>query len=206
MAARKNIRDRIVDTALKIADEKGWGRVRLHDIADRLDVGLEDIHRHFRELDEVGDAWFARADTAMLKIGGKAGFAELPAAERLHQAIACWLDVLAPHRRVARDILTYKLRWPHVHLTAALVVRLSQTVHWLREATGLDAAGRQKQVEETGLSMLFASTVAYWLYDGSEDQRRTREFLRRGLARSDRLMAQLWRPRRKPEETRKSAA
>ncbi|MDP6391255.1 MAG: hypothetical protein QF654_15270 [Alphaproteobacteria bacterium] len=191
MAARKNIRDRIVDTALKIADEKGWGRVRLHDIADRLDIGLEDIHKQFGELDEIGDAWFARADTAMLKIGGKAG--KLPAAERLHRAIVCWLDVLAPHRRVARDILTYKLRWPHVHLTAALVVRLSQTVQWLREAAALDATGRQKQIEETGLSMLFASTVAYWLYDGSADQRRTREFLRRGLARSDRLMARLWR-------------
>ena len=191
MAARQNIRDRIVDTALKIADEKGWGHVRLHDIAGRLHIGLDDIHKHFRELDEIGDAWFARADTAMLKIGGKAG--KLPAAERLHRVIVCWLGVLAPHRLVARDILTYRLRWPHVHLTAALVVRLSQTVQWLREAAGLDATGRQKQIEETGLSMLFTSTMAYWLYDGSEDQRRTRDFLRRGLARSDRLMARLWR-------------
>lgn len=186
-------RDQIVDAALALADEIGWERVRLADVAAQLDLPLADIAAHFREKDDIGDAWLERADGRIIALAGLAGFLDIPVPERLHLAIMSWLDELAGHKAAARDILLYKLRPAHVHLMAALVVRLSRTVQWLREACGLNATGIRKQIEEIGLTSLFASTVIFWLSDRSAGQVRTRRFLRRGLARSDRFMMRVFR-------------
>ena len=108
--------------------------------------------------------------------------------------ITRWLDALAPHRRIVGEMLRYKFQPAHVHLQAALVVRLSRTVQWVREAARLDAAGRRRQIEEMGLTALFMATVMVWLTDTSEGHQRTRAILERRLASADRLMARLWPP------------
>ncbi len=73
------LEERIVDTALELAEEAGWEGVRLHRVADRLGVALGDVRAHYRDLDAVADAWLGRADKAMLARRDDAGFAALPA-------------------------------------------------------------------------------------------------------------------------------
>jgi hypothetical protein len=75
-----------------------------------------------------------------------------------------------------------------------MVFDLSRTVQWLRDASGLDARGRRRQLEEIGLTALFVATLRTWLKDGSPNQEKTREWLARRLARADALMARLWPP------------
>src|SRR5512147_760487 len=58
--------DRIVDAAIALAEEVGWENVRLRIVAERLGVSLTEISSHFRDLDAVADAWFARARQEML--------------------------------------------------------------------------------------------------------------------------------------------
>lgn len=193
MATRSDLAQEILDTALGLAGEDGWDRVRLHKVADRLDIPLQRIHDIYPDLDAVGNALFARANAAMLAAGDAAGYTDLPASERIFLAIAAWLRVLAPHRPAVKAMLRYKAQPAHVHLQAALVVGLSRTVQWLREAARLDAVGRQSQVEEVGLSALMVATLIYWLFDRSEDQAKTRAFVQRRLARADRLMSALFR-------------
>lgn len=193
MATRSDRAQEILDTALGLAGEDGWDRVRLHNVADRLDIPLQRIHDIYPDLDAVGNALFARANRAMLAAGDAAGYTDLPASERIFLAIAAWLRVLAPHRPAVKAMLRYKVQPSHVHHQAALVVGLSRTVQWLREAARLDAVGRRRQVEEVGLSALMVATLIYWLFDRSEDQAKTRAFVQRRLARADRLMSALFR-------------
>jgi len=195
MAGRRALEDRVVDAALELAEEGGWEKVRLHRVADRLGVSLGDLRLHYRDLDAVADAWLARADRAMLERRDDAGFAELAPRERLYAAITRWLDTLVGHRRVTGEIFRAKLYPGHPHHNLALVMWLSRTAQWLREAAQLDAGGRRRQVEEIGLSALFVATLALWLRDGSDNQERTRRFLNRRLAAADRMMARLWPPR-----------
>ncbi len=62
-----NLRERIVDTALALAEERGsWSAVRLHDVADRLSLPTPQILDHYRDLDAVADAWFQRGLKAMV--------------------------------------------------------------------------------------------------------------------------------------------
>jgi len=192
MVEESSQEDRIVDAALEMAAERGWSRVHLHEIAAGLDVSLAEINACFAEKDDIGNAVLARGDAAMLMAADIEGYRDLPPPERLEAAMMAWFKVLTPHKRAVRAILGYKLRLAHVHLMEALVVRLSRTVQWLREVTLLGATGRRQQMEEVGLSVLFCSTVICWLGESGSADERTRNFLRRGLARSDRLMGRIW--------------
>ena len=87
-----------------------------------------------------------------------------------------------------RAILSYKLHPSHILLQATLLEATCRRVQWLREVARLDATGRQKSVEELGLTLLFVAIVPRWIDDGSEDFERTRVLMARRLERDDRLM------------------
>ena len=58
---------RILDTAMALAEQHGWEALRLHHVADQLHINLEQIRSHFRQKDDLIDAWFDLADQAMLR-------------------------------------------------------------------------------------------------------------------------------------------
>ena len=120
------------------------------------------------------------------------GFDSQPAEERLHCMMMRWFDALAPHRRVTGEMLRTKLYPSHPHHWVPMIFNLSRTIQWLRDAAMLDAGGRRRQVEEVGLTALFLAALGVWLRDESSDQAHTRDWLRRRLANSDRLMVRLW--------------
>ncbi len=191
MPAKTGLEHKIVDASLELAESCGWGALRLRQVADRLKIPLPELRRLYRDKDAVADAWLARADAAMLASPAK-GFAAQPPEERLHTVIMAWLDALAAHRHVTGEIFAEKL-WPfHPHHNLALILWVSRTVQWIREAALLDAIGPRKQVEEIGLTGLFVAVTNVWLRDESEGQERTRLLLARRLGNADRLMGKIW--------------
>jgi AcrR family transcriptional regulator len=190
------LRDRIVEAALDIAEDWGWYDIRLHHVAERLNLPLAAIRAEFRDGDAIADAWIARADEAMLATPPR-GFAALPAKERLQIALERWLDALAPRRKVTAEMFRAKL-WPvHVHHNLALVTWTSRTVQWWREAALLDGKGQRRSVEEIGMTLIFLATLARWCRDRTEGQASTKAYLRRRLERADRFMARVCPPRRR---------
>jgi AcrR family transcriptional regulator len=202
--SRAELGERIVDAAVALAEEVGWGAVRLRLVAERLDVPLRDVLAHYRDLDGVANAWFRRAWAAMLAPPPK-DFAALPARERVFTATMRWFDALAAHREVSGQMLAAKLYPSHPHHWVPMAFNLSRTIHWLREAAMLDATGRRRQMEEVGLTGLFLATLAVWLRDESPAQEHTRRFLRARLDDSDRLMVRVW-GRRAPAERKARSA
>jgi AcrR family transcriptional regulator len=174
-------RDAVLEAALALASERRWSEIHLYEIADRAGLTLAEIGRLFADKDAVGNRLFARAGGAMLALRDDAGFRALPAQERVYRAITTWFGALGPHRATARDILLYKLAPSHLHHQAALVVALSRTVQWVREAALLPATGRACRREETRLTALFAATLLFWFADPAPEPDRAFAFLRRGL-------------------------
>ncbi|HRP67522.1 MAG TPA: TetR family transcriptional regulator [Thauera sp.] len=180
-------RDDIVDAALLIAERIGWEAVRLHQVAAQLGITLDDIRRHFREKEELVDAWFDRADAAMLQAATLPGFTQQPARLRLQQLMMAWFAALAPHRRVTRDMILGKLEPGHLHVQIPGLLRVSRTVQWLREAAGRDATFVRRALEETALTTIYLASFAHWLNDESLDAERTRRFVERRLTEAERL-------------------
>ncbi len=178
----------ILETALDIAEADGWGKVRLRMVADRLGLSMADVLTHYRDLDAVANAWFRRGWDAMLQPPPD-GFDDLAARDRLELVIMRWFDALTPHRRVTGQMLSAKLWYAHPHHWVPAIFDLSRTIQWVRDAAKLDATGVQRQMEEVGLTGLFLATLRVWLRDDSENQEKTRAYLKRRLALADRTMA-----------------
>ncbi len=181
---------RIVEAALALAGESGWYDFSMTDLANLLGIPRNELLARFRDSDAIANAWFGSASDAMLQPTPRR-FALLEPKERLAVLIWRWFDALAPHRRVTAEMLRTKLHLPHVHHWLPMVFDLSRLVQAWRDAAGLRAGGRRRQLEEVGLSALFLATLAVWCNDESEEQQRTRDFLERRLAEADKLLARL---------------
>ncbi len=177
---------RILEAALLLAERRGWDAVHLHDVAQSMGIGLAEIHRHYRQKDDLAEAWFDRADRALIHAGDAADWQSLQVRERLSRAILVWLQALAPHRRATAEMLRYKLQPDHLHLQVQGLMRVSRTVQWIRETARLPAVGLRRELEEVVLTGIFLGTVACWLRDDSPQASRTRAWLDRQLSLAER--------------------
>lgn len=182
---------RILDQALTLARRSGWEKLTLHDIAVALEVPLADIYHHFPQKDDLVEAWFDRADQALLSRVPNPEWLASPPEERLERVVLCWLDAMAEYRELTGQMLLYKLEPGHIHLQAAGVLRISRTVQWFREAARLQASCGRRIAQELALSGLYVAVFLYWLRDRSTKQRKTRQLLRRKLSFGGQLG--LWR-------------
>jgi ubiquinone biosynthesis protein COQ9 len=196
-------RDKILDAALDLAGRKSWESVRLHDVATELKMSLNDVRAEFREKEELTDAWFDRADAAMLQEAAGPGFPEL-SRERLHRLVMAWLLALAPHRRVTRQMICGKFEPGHIHYQYAGLLRVSRTVQWLREAAQRDAVLPWRAIEETVLTAIYLAAFFCWMRDDSEGAARTSAFLDKLLSRAERLAP--WMPGSPGTRNRTAAA
>ncbi|SFQ11718.1 transcriptional regulator, TetR family [Nitrosomonas cryotolerans] len=177
MPDNNHFREAIIDTALMLGSLSSWEAVRLYDIAAELNISLDEIRLHFREKEDLVDAWFDRADSLMLKTAHSTHFLNLSTQQRLHCLIMAWLDALAPHRQVTKQMICGKLEPGHLHIQIPGLMRISRTVQWIREAAQRDATSIRRALEETALTTLYLMTFYYWMRDSSKDSRHTRTFL-----------------------------
>jgi AcrR family transcriptional regulator len=99
----------ILEVALQLAEKGSWDRIHLFEVAREMGVGLADIHRHFRNKDALAEAWFDLADAALLRLAQTPGWLQVPQKQRLQFAYSAWLDALAGHRRLTREMIGYRL-------------------------------------------------------------------------------------------------
>lgn len=182
------MRQQILDTALQLAEKTGWEQLTLQQIAIAMQIQLADIYQQYRTKDDLVDAWFDRADAAMLSAQINA---DLPASARLQQAMQQWLAALSPYHKVTGQMLLYKLEPGHIHLQLGGILRISRTVQWLREAAGLTASGVARIGQELALSSMFVAVFIYWLNDNSAGQQRSLALLSKMLQQGHKLA--LWR-------------
>ncbi|MGQ0675599.1 MAG: hypothetical protein ACT4N4_05865 [Rhodospirillales bacterium] len=173
-------RERVADAALAMAAKTGWYGLKMRDLARALGVGLDALARRYPDPDAIADAVFARARDAMLK-APPPGFARLKPRRRVERAMLRWFEALAPHRRVAAEMLGAKLHPSHAHHWAPLPFHLSRLIWWLREAARLEAEGPRRQAEEIALSAMFLAVLAVWALGGGEGEARARALLARLL-------------------------
>ena len=171
----------ILDAALQLADVCGWERLHLFDVAAHLGVGLETIATHYREKDQLVEAWFDRADQAMLRRAKATDLLVLSPAKRLEELLVAWLASLSTHRAVTRQMLLYKLEPGHIHLQLGGLLRVSRTVQWWREAAQRHTTHLARIAEETALTAAYLCTFVHWLRHPDEDEADLRAHLRRQL-------------------------
>ncbi len=182
-----NERNRIVDAALELGKQQSWEAVRLHAVAVATGISLNKERIYFREKEDLVDAWFDRADSAMLQEAETPDFQVLSPRQRMHRLIMTWLATLAPHRNVTRQMIYGKMELGHLHVQIPGLMRVSRTVQWIREAAHLDAVYVRRALEETGLTSIYLMTFFCWMKDNSPNSEKTSRFLDRLLGTTEKL-------------------
>ena len=179
------LKDQILTTALAMAEASSWEQLHLYAVAQKLDISLEQIRQYYPQKDDIVEAWLDIADRAVLASKPDQDFLNQNVRIRLQQVIMTWLESLAPHKRITREMLLYKLEFGHIHLQALGIMRISRTVQWFREAARIDTNGLRRILEETGTTAIYLATFARWLNDDSTDSYKTREFLEQTLQKAE---------------------
>jgi len=212
MAKKTTAIDEIVDVALEIAHSTSWESLRLCQVAERLDISLKELARHIREKEDIAEAWFDRADSAMLAQVDTAEFGNLSTRQRLKRLIIAWLKSLSPRRRVTREIICSKFEPLRLDRQLAGLTRTRRSVQWMRDASKRYTPLPWRMAEETVLSGIFVATFCYWMWDDSDGSTRTVEYLDRSLGCVEQLSRWLPsfirypRPPRHPEAASAPAA
>ena len=193
--------DQIVNTAVELGEQKSWEAVRLHDVAAALGITLDDVRTHFREKEDIVEAWFERADSTMLRMAQAPDFSFLTPRQRLHRLIMTWLASLYPYRKTTRQMIYGKLEPGHLHVQIPGLMRISRTVQWIREAAGRDATYFRRALEESALTSIYLATFVHWMNDSSPGSSRTSRFLDGCLSVGENLDRMIFFRRRGGERT-----
>ncbi len=183
MVKQNTVAEKILDTALEQAERCNWESLNLHTVAKTLDISLHEIKKFYPQKDDLVEAWFDRADKAVLAEKASEDFSALAAHERVHKVMMLWFLSMSKHRRVTRQMLYYKLELGHVHLQVLGIMRISRTVQWFREAALLKTKDIHRIIEELSLTRIYLCGFARWLFDDSKSSLRTDRYLRAALKR-----------------------
>lgn len=172
--------NRIVDVAISLAEEKhSWRDVHLYQVADYLKIDLIEIKKHFYNKDAISNAWFDRADEAMLNESKKEFFKQLSKEKQLHLLIMTWLHALSVHKHITKQMLKSKLTSGHFHIPACMMMRLHRTAEWIQEAMQEKKTRFSRFIREKAISCILTEILIYWCFDKSKENRKTSEHLNR---------------------------
>jgi len=164
-------KDDILDVSLALADFASWDTLRLHDVAQELNVSLAEIQQFVREKDEVAELLFDRADLVMLN--GVINNA-MSTRQKLYEYICLWFDALTPYKTIVRSMLAYKLEPGHFHFQARGITRISRTTQWFMEAAGVQTKGPRRAIDEVLLTTIYLQAFMIWMLDSSAENTKTK--------------------------------
>ena len=192
---RSDLPQTIIESALRLAAERGWPRVGLGDIAEAAELSLAELREHYVSKNAIVAAYFSGIDRKVLAARDPE-MAGRPATERLFDVLMKRFDLLNADKKGVDSILRSWPSNPEAVLCGSVTLRRS--MRWMLEAAGLNSAGLRGRVRVKALSALYLSMLQVWLHDDSEDMARTMAVLDRRLRLLDRITRTLCRlaPRR----------
>ncbi len=181
--------EQVLDTALLLAEQSSWQHLQLHEIATALDAPLATIHEFYPDKEALSNAWFARAETAMLKVTEQENFYEKSVAERLKALLIRYIKTLAQHKRVTKEMMSRTLSPRQFGMQLPALMQLHKTVEWMQEAAHGNHDSAIGLVEETGLMGILIMSLLYWSQDNSPHDFRTKNFIHERLSNAEHVMS-----------------
>ena len=168
----------ILQMALALASKNSWEQLTFQQLATSLGISLVTLKTYYRSKDDLAEALFELADTAMLNTTEHDEYPMWDSNEKLFNCIINWFEFLKPYKAIVKDILLYKLEPGHFHLQAHGITRISRTVQWFREVAQRPQKGFKVALDEVAITSLYLASFAFFLQDNSDGNLATRKFLR----------------------------
>ncbi|WP_420403809.1 TetR family transcriptional regulator [Nisaea sp.] len=180
--------EKILDTALAVAGERGWSALTLHDVAERAGLSPADLERRFRTKQALLDGIADRFDReAVNAVDPDAEDPDLTPPERLFDALMTRFELLQEHREGYVALLNAARRDPCMAIGG--VPRLHAAMGDVLHLSGIGARGPIGCLRRKVLALLYLSVLSVWLKDRSEDLGPTMAALDSRLRRLDEFVA-----------------
>lgn len=187
MAKKTHDADTVTSAALSLAEERGWRRIALADIAARAGMPLAELVEHFPSKGAILDAYVHGVDARMLTAETEAG---APARDRLFDVVMRRFEAMAPHRRGLAAILRESGDDPWAVVCGSR--RFLRSMALTLEAAGIPSSGLGGLVRLQGLCAIYLYTLRTFLRDDAADLGRTMAALDKALHRTEGLAAMIW--------------
>lgn len=176
-SAAGGVESRVVEAALDLADSKGWRRTTLSDIARAAGLSLADLHGHLRSRGAILVACVRHFDR--IALAGPAADKDEKPKDRLFDRLMRRFEAMKPHRKAIRS-----MAWDSLGDPAALLAlkRLLASMGWMLEAAGVPTVGVAGLAKRRILLVAYASVLAVFLRDESQDLGKTMAALDRRLS------------------------
>ncbi len=192
-----DLRSRIVDTALSLAETRNWSRLTLSEIAEESGISLAELHRNFTSKNEILETYFRSVDQMTLA-GAESARGSIR--DRLFDVVMCRFDALSPRRHAILAILNDLRSDPATALS--LLPGFWRSLTWIVEAAGASPVGLRGLALRKGLAVVYLNAFRVWIDDDSPSLDRTMAALDKGLRYSERLVAMFGLDDRQEELTR----
>lgn len=183
-----SIRDRIVESLMRLAARRAFEDIAISDIAHDADISLADFRDHFPSKGAVLSAFSRKIDRQVLEeFSGR--YASEPAKERLYEVLLRRLEALEPYRIALESVA----QWASTDPLAAVALN-RETVNSMRfmlEAADIDSEGALGALKLQGLAIAWWRVLATWFEDRDADLCRTKTALDRELSRSEAVIERI---------------
>jgi AcrR family transcriptional regulator len=170
-------RQRIVETALALFEQRGYAETTLRDIADEADISIGLTYRYFRRKEELVLALYEQLS---VEVADKVRLPEGTAGERWAALERTRFKVLGPHRRTLLALVQAALD-PDGELGALSPATTAVRERWraLHRAVIDGATGKPPAALAELLYGVDLMLVIFWTQDRTANARATREAIDR---------------------------
>jgi AcrR family transcriptional regulator len=174
-------RQRIVDCALELFEQRGYAETTLRDISDVAGVAIGLTYRYFRRKEELALELYERLSE---QVASRVRLPDGTIAERWAELERMRFKVLGPHRRTLLALLQVALD-PESELGALSPATAKVRARWraLHETVIAGARGATPPIPvEQGAQVLYAIDlllVVFWMQDRTPNARATRDAIER---------------------------
>ncbi len=165
------IRDAMIDAAMRLAAERGWAEISLGEIAEAAKVPLSQAAPQVRSKAEILRALSRKLDAAVLAAHGEPSFADESPRDRLFDVLMSRFDALLPYREGVASVLRELPAQPAMAM--ALLPGLDRSMGWMLEAAGISADGPWGQLRRLGLAGVWLAALRVWVRDDTADMAKT---------------------------------
>jgi len=186
-------RDRIIASALRLAERRGWLDLSLGEIAAQAGIPLAEMRREFQSKGQILSDFSRALDQAVLEKFAAPG-SDVPR-DRLFDVMITRFELMQPYkpalRRIAQDLGT-SLGETYRQLRPAL-----KSQYWMLAAAGISGEGGRGLMRVQGLLAIYARVFPIWLEDDDQGMARTMAALDRRLRRGESVLRGIERVRQR---------
>lgn len=197
MAKKQDPSKTLIETALRLAAERGWRDLSLPEIAEAAGLPLVEAYRVHASKQAILQAFSRGIDVEVLaddSLPESWDPGETSARDRLFDVIMRRFDALQPYREGLGNILIDQPRDPLAALCGA--GQLLRSMAAMLEAARIPSDGLKGALRVKGLAAIYLATLRVWLRDDSADMAKTMAALDGYLRRVEGLLGRARRSRR----------